>query len=575
MVLLCLLFISGALAQEVPTDTAGAPPDTATIEPPKETTAERARRKLELFAASKKHAEELTDRSQRVKGEERELLRVEALRIIDDFQELSDDLIDIIPQLEDSDLAASVRTATEGYLQYQAQLYLRASQRASRQLSDLRRQRAKITPAQLVAFEGRVTEERGRLDLILRLLSETAGRLGELGVDASQIWTKVEDFTVERADNLSARLELSVSARDRVRKQVQSSERLGADEALADERAELQAQELRVDGVVASLDNNLSLLEKRGIDTSEHRKIIILATGEVTEDILNPKVLLGILKDMLDTVGEWIGDKGPTLLFRLVIVILFALGFRLGARLVWMLVRLITQPSKLLSNMIGRMLRPFATILGLLSGLWFIGVNPTTLLAGVGVAGIIIGLALQDSLGNIAAGVFILVYRPYDENDIVEAGGVLGRVREMGLANTTIVTFDNRRLFVPNRSIWSNVIENRSVETTRRVDTSVRISYQQDIENALAAIREILGNHELVLKQPEPTIFVSKLDDSWVEIAVWPWVAAENWWDLTIDLPKTLRVGLKERRIDIPLPRQEVALLPNEEKPKGTGGTPE
>jgi small conductance mechanosensitive channel len=206
-------------------------------------------------------------------------------------------------------------------------------------------------------------------------------------------------------------------------------------------------------------------------------------------------------------------------------------------------------------------------------GLWTLGVNPTTLLAGVGVASVIIGLALQDSLGNLAAGVFILIYRPYDEDDVVHAGGVTGRVKSMGLANTTIVTFDNRRLFIPNRKVWSDVIENRSSESTRRVETTVRISYKEDVDAAFNVIRKTLDEHELVLPDPQPTIFVSKLADSWVEIAVWPWASIDNWWTLTIDLPRAVRQGLEKGGVEIPYPRQEIELAQgesqtDEDKPK-------
>ena len=181
----------------------------------------------------------------------------------------------------------------------------------------------------------------------------------------------------------------------------------------------------------------------------------------------------------------------------------------------------------------------------------------------------------RDVGGGADAGVFILVYRPYDEGDVVEAGGVLGRVKEMGLANTTIVTFDNRRLFVPNRKIWQEVIENRSAETTRRVEAVVRIRYDEDIEKTTTLIREILDQHELVLKSPEPTIFVSELSASWVELAVWPWATGANWWDLTIDLPRALRLGLQKGGVDVPYPRQEIDVSSSGKDAQGPGTTAE
>ena len=176
-------------------------------------------------------------------------------------------------------------------------------------------------------------------------------------------------------------------------------------------------------------------------------------------------------------------------------------------------------------------------------------------------------MALQDSLGNLAAGAFILMYRPYDVDDAVQVGGVLGVVKAMGLAATTIITFDNRRLYVPNRKIWSEVIENRSVETRRRVQFTVRISYREDLEATIATIHEILAGHEMVLEEPAPQVFVKELDDSWLEIAVWPWTTTDNWWPGLTELPKVLRLGLAEAGIDVPYPRQEIDIT-SERRPE-------
>jgi small conductance mechanosensitive channel len=193
----------------------------------------------------------------------------------------------------------------------------------------------------------------------------------------------------------------------------------------------------------------------------------------------------------------------------------------------------------------------------LISGLWFLGVNPTTLLAGLGVAGIIVGLALQDSLSNLAAGFFIIVTRPFDVDDTIMGGGVLGTVRAMGVANTTIVTFDGRRLMVPNRKIWGEVIENRSAEPVRRVEITVRVSYAEDLDCALEILRDLCKNDERVLAAPEPLIFVSDLEDSWVEIAVRPWVRNKDWWPMLTDLPRLVRLRFGKEGIDIPYPRTD------------------
>jgi small conductance mechanosensitive channel len=169
---------------------------------------------------------------------------------------------------------------------------------------------------------------------------------------------------------------------------------------------------------------------------------------------------------------------------------------------------------------------------------------------------------LQDTLGNLAAGFFILLYRPYDVDDAIKAGGEVGLVKAMGMANTTIVTFDNRRLYVPNRKIWSDVIENRSTENRRRVATTLRISYDDDLDRALGIVRDFLAQHELVMDDPAPTVFVSELEQSWIEISVWPSALIENWWALTICLPQDLLNLLRREGIHMPYAQQEIRLRP-------------
>jgi small conductance mechanosensitive channel len=232
----------------------------------------------------------------------------------------------------------------------------------------------------------------------------------------------------------------------------------------------------------------------------------------------------------------------------------------------WFLARIVFKPPKLLQELIGRLLGTTAALIGFFLGLWTLGANPTTLLAGVGVASLVIGFALQDTLGNLAAGFFILLHRPYDVDDVVAAGGVMGRVKTMGLANTTIVTFDNRRLFVPNRKIWGDVIENRSAEATRRIDTAIRVGYREDVDEAIGILRRLLERHELVLDEPAPAVFVSELAESWIEIEVRPWTKSENWWTLKMQLSKLLRLELEKHGIEAPSPRRIVRLSQANEK---------
>ena len=280
----------------------------------------------------------------------------------------------------------------------------------------------------------------------------------------------------------------------------------------------------------------------------------------MTGDILDPQVAFGVLRDLAESVWLWVKDNGLTLFVRFLIILAAIFLTRIGFRLGWWLFRLLrlVHLSKLMTDLVTRLTRPLGTIVGLALGLWFVGVNATALLAGLGIAGVIIGLALQDSMSNLAAGLFILTVRPYDVDDLVSAGGVLGRVKAMGLANTTIRTLDNRRLFVPNRRIWSDIIENRTAERTRRVEVTATVSYREDLDKALDVLRDLLDECEQVLPQPAPDVFVTKLADSSIEVAVRPWTKSEDWWPFTQDLPRLIRNRFHREGIQIPFPVREI-----------------
>jgi small conductance mechanosensitive channel len=293
------------------------------------------------------------------------------------------------------------------------------------------------------------------------------------------------------------------------------------------------------------------------METVQYRQVIIEATGELTSDILNVRVLVGVLGDIASRTWAGVRAYAPTLLVRLLIIVGSVLLFRLLFRLAWRISRRQDRPkmSTLLADLIGRMVAPIGTMVGFLAGLWFIGTNLGALVAGVGVLGIIVGLALQDSMSNLAAGLFILIYRPYERGDLISAAGVVGKVRALGLASTSIVTLDNRLLHVPNRKIWSEVIENRSAEDVRRVEAIAKVSYRDDLERLFASLRDLLNAHEKILQTPEPFVFVTDLGDPWITIKVWGWAATDDWWEVTTELPSLIRAHFRDEGVETPLPR--------------------
>jgi len=559
---LAFLICHPAFAQE-DAGTPGLDPAAANLE--------RARELLREMDAARQEIQALIESSEGMSGEELDLKRVPAVEIVDGLSDHTVDLLNVLPALDKSIAARdSILHALESHLRFQAGVVREAATRNSDRLAETLRLRGGVPPEGRGRFEARVGEHERFLDSNLARILEIGRAVESAGFDAPEFWEWMDDFLAERAGQLRIRLQLAVLERRRALEQIEAARELGItpDE---DQLLLFHAAEIRVDAIVSSLSATADLMDARGLPAAKYRILAIRTTGSITEHILNYKVFLGLVRGGADDILGWLKHGGPTALVRFGIVILFGLVFRLLGWFFWNLTRLFLRPPKLLGDLIGRLVRPISTITGILAGLWFLGVNPTTLLAGLGVAGVIVGLALQDSLSNLAAGLFILIYKPYDVDEVIQAGGVLGRVKEMGLANTTIITFDNRRFFVPNRKVWGDIIENRSLEKVRRVQATVHVSYDDDIVEVLRHISKILEESDLVLDTPAPAIFVSKLDDSWLEVSVWPWTKTENWWALESQLPLILRVGLAERGVTVPYPRREIDLSPEARPEIGPG----
>lgn len=184
-----------------------------------------------------------------------------------------------------------------------------------------------------------------------------------------------------------------------------------------------------------------------------------------------------------------------------------------------------------------------------------LGVETTSLLAIFGAAGLAVGLALKDSLSNFAAGVMMLIFRPFRIGDFIEAGGVSGVVDEIQLFCTLMHTGDNRRIIVPNSAIFSGTIVNVSALENRRIDLVIGIGYDDNIGKARDVIAAVIAADERVLSDPEPGIAVGELADSSVNLNVRPWVKSGDYWPVRADLLENIKVALDANGISIPYPQ--------------------
>jgi len=196
----------------------------------------------------------------------------------------------------------------------------------------------------------------------------------------------------------------------------------------------------------------------------------------------------------------------------------------------------------------------------LIAVLGLFGIQTTSLVAVLGAAGLAIGLALQGTLSHFAAGVMLLIFRPFTIGDFVEAGGAMGSIEEIGLFGTTIKTPDNVKTIVPNGLIWGGKISNYNGYENRRIDLVAGISYDDDIQKAIDTIQRVLEADSRVLAEPAPTVAVSNLGDSSVDLVVRPWCAASDYWGLRFDLTRAIKENLEKAGCSIPYPQQDIHL---------------
>jgi small conductance mechanosensitive channel len=189
------------------------------------------------------------------------------------------------------------------------------------------------------------------------------------------------------------------------------------------------------------------------------------------------------------------------------------------------------------------------------------GVQTASLIAVLGAAGLAVGLALQGTLSNFAAGVMLLIFRPFKVGDFIDAAGTMGSVMEIGIFSTTLKSPDNIKIVLPNSQVYGQTIKNFNGYDTRRIDLVIGVSYDNDLQVALDTIRSVVTADPRVMADPEVQIAVSNLGDSSVDIVVRPWCAVADYWALRFDLTRRLKEDLEAAGCSIPYPQRDVHLI--------------
>jgi small conductance mechanosensitive channel len=285
----------------------------------------------------------------------------------------------------------------------------------------------------------------------------------------------------------------------------------------------------------------------------------VLAAGDVTD----VNRLYEVVKSwMLSTEGG-IKYGGKLVLFILILIAFKILASIFGG-VTSKAVGRMRSSSALFKDFVSTTIRKLTFFIGLVVGLGVLGVPTGPFLAIIGAAGFVIGFALQGTLGNFAAGVMILLYRPFDLGNVVNMAGVTGKVESMNLVSTMVSTPDNQTIVVPNGSIWGNVITNINGRSTRRVDLVFGIGYGDDIAKAQGILEDVVGSHDKVLKDPAPVIKVNELADSSVNFVCRPWSNTSDYWDVYWDLTRQVKERFDKEGVSIPFPQRDVHLFKQE-----------
>lgn len=219
-----------------------------------------------------------------------------------------------------------------------------------------------------------------------------------------------------------------------------------------------------------------------------------------------------------------------------------------------------TQHDQILSSFVSKLVYYSLLTFVIIMALTQLGFQTTSLIALVGAAGLAIGLALKDSLANFAAGIMLVMFRPFKIGDFVELSDVSGTVKEIKLFSTYLRTTDNKNLIIPNSQVTNDVITNYSAQPTRRIDLVIGVSYDDDIKTAKKIITDTVAAHEKVLTDPEPKVMLNELGASSVNFTVRPWVNSADYWPVRADLLEQLKYNIEAGGCSFPYPQTDVHL---------------
>ncbi len=493
-------------------------------------------------------------------GEDRALLATQISSKKTDFRKLLSDLITNLKKQEEDKLDTSALTERlKKLIDAESPIIRNDIIITTKTIDGLRKDRDQLGPEDMFEREQHIAEQATVLDKLIKELFQNIERKLLLGLEARKDLELLDEGLNSRASSLVGLIELTNNQIAKLKARIAKANE--SDQKPLETK--LTALNEKMDSATASLRALVAIMEKRGLDTTLYSQLLVQITGEITGDVFDKAVISGLINQWYSNALDWLLENGPGVLLNIIVFFLILMLFKILSKLIGRIVKKAVSTSKLT---ISQLLQEFfisasskvVMLIGVLVGLSQLGVEIAPLLAGLGVIGFIVGFALQNTLSNFASGMMILVYRPYDIGDAIEAGGVAGKVQQMSLVSTTVLTFDNQKLIIPNNKIWGDVIRNVTALKNRRVDMTFGIGYSDDIAHAERVLWEIINEHKLVLKNPEPVIKLHVLGESSVDFIVRPWTLTKDYWTVYWDVTRKVKERFDVEGISIPFPQRDV-----------------
>ncbi len=485
------------------------------------------------------------------------VLRLQLAKARDRFIETLDELAEIVTATKGDETHRLLRERAEDVYEEVTPRIWKLIRELRLKIDDLRAQRPGTPAAERLALEAELALLGGRLDSFFKFGWGHIENLEVFGRDTAQEREGFSVLLIERADELSGRMALANQRINELGGQLKDAP------GDADLTTLLTANQKNLENISTSQAIILDIMNSMEIPHEMYRAQLLATTQDLASGLLDISATKTILSQAWKGIKTWVSDNGPSYVVKILLFLLIlTVGRFLAHQISHVVERSLARSKVNMSHLLKRMTVTFTKnaiiVLALVFGLAQLGFSLGPLLAGFGVVGFILGFAMQDSLSNLAAGMMILINRPYDVGDLVDISGVFGKVENMSMVSTSILTLDNQKLVVPNSKIWGDVIKNVTDQRVRRVDMTFGIAYSDDIPHAEEVLKDILEKHERVLAEPEPMVRLHTLGESSVDFVVRPWVKTDDYWDIYWDVTRAVKMRFDEEGISIPFPQRDV-----------------